>query len=128
VRNLSKWWKLGALVAVAAGASIGYVVRSRAFTLIELQYLGPLELLANQTVVVNASNTSTESVEATVDIYDADGSVKNSKTMSLAAGTTPSVKYTAPAGTSTNWIRARVSLGTANAVATDIGVLVRTAN
>ena len=69
MRNLSKWWKLGALVAVAAVAAIGYVVRSRAFTLIELQYLGPLELLANQTVVVNASNTSTESVAVIKQIH-----------------------------------------------------------
>jgi len=45
------------------------------------------------------------------------------KTGSLAAGTTLPFLYKLPAGAASNWIRAVVALGTANAVVTDIGVL-----
>jgi hypothetical protein len=124
VKNLSKWRKLVMLVAFVLIASMGDVVRSRAFTLIELQYLLPLELLASQTVVVNVSNTSKEPVEAVVDIYGRDGALLvKPTTMTVEAETTLSVTYKQPAGTASNWVRARVGLGTANAVVTDIGIL-----
>lgn len=123
MKNLRTSWKLIALFAVAAVASTGYVVRSRAFTLIELQYLVPEELLVNQTAVVNVSNTSSESVEAVVDIYSGNGLLLKQRTLSVAAQTTLPVTYKLPAGAASNWIRAVVGLGTANVAVTDIGVI-----
>jgi hypothetical protein len=79
VKNLNKWWKLIALFAVAALASIGYVVRSRAFTLIELQYLPAVQLVADQSAAVKVSNVSTESVEFVLDIYAANRTLLVSK-------------------------------------------------
>jgi hypothetical protein len=120
VKDLRKSWKLIAVFAVAAIASTGYVVRSRAFTLIELQYLPAVQLVADQSAAVKVSNVSTESVEFVVDIYGGNGTLLVSKTETLAAGHTYTLPYKQPAGTASNNIRAVVSLNTAHVVVSDI--------
>jgi hypothetical protein len=120
VKDLRKSWKLIAVVAVAAIASTGYVVRSRAFTLIELQYLPAVQLVADQSAAVKVSNVSTESVEFVVDIYGGNGTLLVSKTETLAAGHTYTLPYKQPAGTASNNIRAVVSLNTAHVAVSDI--------
>jgi len=120
VRNLRKWWKLIALFAVAAIVSICYVVRSRAFTLIEFQYLPAVQLVASQLVNVNVSNVTAESVEIIVDIYSGNGTLLVRKTETLAAGHTFILPYLQPSGTKSNTIRAVIGLGTANAAFSDV--------
>jgi len=119
VKNLRKSWKLIVLVAVVTTATIGHVVRSRAFTLIEILYLPAVQLVANQSAIVNVSNTSTESVEFIVDIYSASGTLLASKTVTLPAGQTFALPYlNRLSGNRT--IRAVVSLGTASAAVSDL--------
>jgi hypothetical protein len=104
---------------VVTTATIGHVVRSRAFTLIEIQYLPAVQLVANQSAIVNVSNTSTESVEFIVDIYSASGTLLASKTVTLPAGQTFALLYlNRLSGNRT--IRAVVSLGTASAAVSDL--------
>ena len=120
MKNLRKSWKVIALFAVAAIVSTGYVIRSRAFTLIEFQYVPAVQLVANQLVNVNVSNVSTESVEIIVDIYAGNGTLLVTKTETLAAGHTFILPYRQPAGTTSNTIREVIGLGTANAAVSDV--------
>ena len=119
MKNLRKSWKLIAVVAVVATATIGLVVRSRAFTLIEIQYLPAVQLVASQTAAVSVSNTSTESLEFIVDIYGKNGTLLVSKTGTLAAGQTFSLPYLNTLS-GNRVIRAVASLGTANVAVSDL--------
>ena len=120
MKNLKKWWKLIAVFAVVAIVSIGYVVRSRAFTLIEMQFLPAVQLVANQRAAVNVSNFSTETVTAVIDIFSGNGTLLVTKTVTIMPGQTFILPYIHPTGTFPANIRASVSLDTANATVSDI--------
>ena len=120
MKNLRTSWKVIALVAVGAILSVCYVIKSRGFTLIEIQYLPAVQLVANQSAWVNVSNVAMDSVDATIAIYSGNGALLATKTVTVASGQTSTLKYTHPSGMAPNNIRAVVSLGTANAVVSDI--------
>jgi FtsP/CotA-like multicopper oxidase with cupredoxin domain len=95
MRRLKRWWGLFALVAVAAAVSICYVARSRAFILVELdEYLPAVQLVANQTVAINVSNLSANSVSANVQVLGGDGGTLVSQQLTLQPGQTIPVIYT----------------------------------
>jgi hypothetical protein len=95
MKGLKRWWGLFALVAVAAAVSIGYVARSRAFTLVELdQYLPAVQLVAGQTAAINVSNLSAKSVSANVQVFGGDGGILVTQDLTLQPGQTIPVIFT----------------------------------
>jgi hypothetical protein len=123
VKSFSKWWRMIAVFALVTVLSLSYVKQTSAFTLIELQDLLPIEISENQTVMINATNTSAESEEAVIDIYAGDGTLLTSTPTTIAAGQTFSLPYTHPSGGSPAVIRAVVALSAANSTVSDIGVI-----
>ena len=120
MKNLRKSWRLVALFALLAVLSLTYVERTRAFTLIEIQYLPAVQVVAGQSAAVKVSNVSTASVDVVIAIFGGDGgTLLVSKTVSLAAGHTMSFPYSNTL-TGNREIRAVVSLGTASAAVSDI--------
>ena len=118
MKNLRKSWKPIALFAVAAIVSLCYVVRLRAFTLIEQQALPAVQLVASQAAVVKVSNTSTQPVLITVEIVAGNGAILVSKSESLPAGQTFNLPYVEDGGHPT--IRGVVTLDTAHVVVSSI--------
>jgi len=124
MKNLTKSWKLLALFAAAAIVSPCFVAQSRAFTLIEIQYLPAVQLVASQTALVKVSNVSIDVVDATVTFYGHTGNVLLASTsQSIAAGATFSFSYMHPATTGASDVRAVVTLGTAHATVSSLMTL-----
>jgi hypothetical protein len=123
VKSFSNWSRMIAVFALVTVLSLSYVKRTSAFTLIELQNLGPLEIFQNQTVMINATNTSSESESAVIDVYAGDGTLLASTSATITHGQTFSVPYTHPAGGFPGAIRAVVALSAANSTVSDIGVI-----
>jgi len=123
VKQFRKLWGLIVVFTLVAVLTFTYVKRATAFTLIELQFTGPIELLAGTVFVVNLTNHTSQTVDAVVDIYGRNGTlVEPQATLTLAANESRGFTYKQPAGTPANWVYARIGLGTANAVVTDVGI------
>jgi hypothetical protein len=119
VKHLRKLWGLIAVVALVALLSLTYVKRAKAFTLIEVQYLPAVQLVADQSAAICVSNTTTESVAAVIDIYADNGTLLVSKSVTLAPGQTYKLPYKNNLAVSRD-IRGVVSLGTASAAVSDL--------
>ncbi len=127
MKKLMKSWSLVVLFAVAAIVSPCFVAQSRAFTLIEIQYLPAVQLVASQTALVKVSNVSLNVVDATVTFYGHNGNVLLASTsQSIAAGATFSFSYVHPATTAASDVRAVVSLDTASAAISSLMTLDKT--
>jgi len=126
LNNLRKSWKLIALFAVVAIVSLCYVVRSRAFVLIENQYLPAVQLVANQSAMVKVANVSNGNINATVDIIADNGTLLVTKTVSLPPARTFTVSYMNPPSMATRGVRAVIELDTADASVSSIMTLDKT--
>jgi len=104
-----------AVFAVAAIVSLCYVVRSRAFTLIEVQYLPAVQLVALQSAAVEVSNISIDAEDVTVEIFAGVGPLLVTETRTLNAGQTLTVPYKYMGQTATKTIRVVISTSAAHA-------------
>ncbi len=120
MKKLSNSWKAIPLIALAGIVSLCYVVRLRAFTLIETQYLPAVQLVPLQTATLAVTNISGQAVSASVSIVAGNGTVLASKSPSIQAGHTFLLPYITPAGTTPTTIRAMVNLGTAKATVSSL--------
>jgi hypothetical protein len=123
VKTLGKLAKRIAVFAVAAMVSLCVVGQSRAFTLIETQFVPAVQLVASQTAMVKVSNVSLDTIDITVSILAHNGALLVTHTVSLPAGVTFSLPYVKPAGTPSTDIRAVVTTGTANAAVSSLMTL-----
>jgi hypothetical protein len=110
------------MLALVTATSLIYVKRTQAFTLIELDNLPAVQLVANQSIIINITNTSTEGVDYVVDVYGGDGGLLLTRNMTLDGGNTWALTYKNQ-GTAPLTIRAVIGAGTANATITDGGVV-----
>lgn len=119
MKNLKISWKLVALFVLGAIGSGLYVTRSRAFTLIEGQYLPYIELVASQSAQINVSNVSPNDLEATITTYGMAGHMISTQTTTLAPGATTSLVVIAkPTGSLS--FRTAISLSAAGSAVSDV--------
>ncbi|MGO9127965.1 MAG: hypothetical protein ACLP6G_24135 [Terriglobales bacterium] len=98
MKNLKIPWKLVALFVLGAIGSVLYVTRSRAFTLVEIQYLPAVQLVAGQTAAVTVSNISANNLDVTITTHEAGGQILSTKNATLAPGATTSLVVIAKGG------------------------------
>ncbi|HXZ30706.1 MAG TPA: hypothetical protein VEH30_00375 [Terriglobales bacterium] len=88
MKKLGTFRKLVALFAAGAILSLCYVVKSKAFTLVEL-FVGAVQLGPSQELQVIVSNITDEALDSViVNIVDAGGTVVMTETLSLSANQT----------------------------------------
>jgi hypothetical protein len=104
VKRLKKSWKLLILFALVLLMTLGYVVRSRAFTLIELQPIYVPSFFFNSTLTgqVNVTNVSDVNLSVTAELVEDSGAVLHqfaAKTAVPGQTVSFSTKGLVPAGT-----------------------------
>jgi hypothetical protein len=125
LRTSTRSSKVAILVSAWAIFSLCHVVTAAGFTLVELQLLPAIQLVAQQSLLVKVSNVSTESVDLTVDIVSGNGTLLVTKTATLAAGQTLSLPFLNNS-TGNKTVRAVVMLGTASATVSSMMTLSNT--
>jgi len=119
VKKLRVSWKLVALFVLGAIGSGLYVTRLKAFTLIEVQYLPAVQLIASQEVAVNVSNFSAEPVTVNIQIFSGGGGLLGEvQSEVIEPGKTYSLSYVQSGGTVA--ARAVVAAGTASSVVSSL--------
>lgn len=119
MKNLRISWKLVAFFVLGAIGSVFYVTRSRAFTLIELQFIPAVQLQASQSAEIAVSNVSANELEATITTFGLAGRVLSTKSLTLAPGATSTMMVTAGANSPLTF-RTTVALGTAGSAVSDV--------
>jgi len=120
MHRLKSSWKFAALFVLGALASLLYVSHSKAFTLIESQYLPAVQLVANQGGVINVWNVSNSPLDVTLNLF-ADGSART-LTITLGAGKLHTFTFTNTSKT-TSRFRGVLEFSAANSAISDIGTL-----
>jgi acyl CoA:acetate/3-ketoacid CoA transferase len=88
MRNLTKSWMLVAVLAVGAILNVGHQQAAKAFTLIEINFLPAVQLIADERADIKVTNVSVNSVTVRLTVYNDEGTVIAQLQHSIAAGTT----------------------------------------
>lgn len=75
MRNLTKPWMLVALLAVGTILNVGYQQAAKAFTLVEIDYLPAVQLIADQRADITVTNVSGNSVTVVLTLYRDNGTM-----------------------------------------------------
>jgi hypothetical protein len=105
--------------ALAAVLGFGLSQQSQAFTLIELQYLPAVQLVAAQLSDVKVTNISTNSINVVITAFRDNGNMLVQKTETIAPGTT----YTLPIKASSAYalsFHTTIALDTTHAAVADV--------
>jgi hypothetical protein len=121
MKNWKNLCKMVALFALAAMLNLAYVERARAFTQVESQFIPAVQLTASQTAQVSVCNFSAASVSLTINIFDSNGNISVTKTVTLSSKRTTALRFTN--GKTTATYSATLSVSAANSVASDFQVL-----
>ena len=73
--NLTKPWMLVALLAVGTILNVGYQQAAKAFTLVEIDYLPAVQLIADQRADITVTNVSGNSVTVVLTLYRDNGTM-----------------------------------------------------
>lgn len=119
MRNLTKSWMLVALLAFGAILNVGYQQVANAFTLIEINFLPAVQLIADQRADIKITNVSANAVTVNLTVYNDEGTVIARVEHSIAAGTTFTHAVRAPS-TGPLSFHASVAADTANATVSDV--------
>lgn len=75
MRNLTKPWMLVALLAVGTILNVGYQQAAKALTLVEIDYLPAVQLIADQRADITVTNVSGNSVTVVLTLYRDNGTM-----------------------------------------------------
>jgi hypothetical protein len=119
MHRLKSSWKLAAMFAIGAFASLLYVSHSKAFTLIEFQYLPAVQLNASQGAAIKISNVSTAALLVDISIFTDGGRTFASSSVTIPAGETHTVNFKNPAKGPAGF-RAALAFGAASSAVADM--------
>lgn len=121
MKHLTTSRKLIALFAIGAILSLCYVMRLRAFTLVELDLLAPVPLDFKQSLGVNVTNISSDPVEIFISVLNAAGTVVETASNTLEANHSFRFSFQNLTGSEGSF-SARVGSSAANSIISDVTV------
>ena len=119
MKHFAQSWRLVAILALVAVVSLTYVKRTKAFTLIETQYLPAVQLSASQLASVKVTNVTSNAVEVEISIFADGGKILSQRTVTVPAVQTVTIPVQANAAGPLSF-HTVVALGTAHSAISDV--------